>query len=196
MSSRRASPATDGGARLATRLAAVLATGSPNSQGDTHATISLKKRFTHEHKMYSSVFEAMTMETVESKDAGLLPMQWNIETKDNTTVIVAQFPLAVPWRRPKYYVKTRGGLVEVKAYLLYATMNADKSTNVEMEVESEHVRSEGVESLLWPPHYTPAMHVAGYVAAVVRDEILLSLLKNASTWEMSYQMRHPETLTR
>ncbi len=193
MSSRRASPATDGGARLA----AVLATGCPNSQGDTdHATSSLRKRFDDEHKMYSSMFAAMTMTKVESNDAGVLPLQWNYEIKDTTTVIVTQFPLGFPWKRPTHYVETSGGLVEVKAYLLYATMNADKSPNVEMAEESEHVHSESVESMLWPTRYSPAAHVASYVAAILDDKILLSLLKNASTWEMSYQMRHPETLTR
>ncbi len=197
MSSRRASPATDGGARLA----AVLATGC---QACEHALHILRNKYAHESKVFSSESLEITMTKAETtgKYGKMLPMQWNYSIAGHTTIVV-QFPLEFPFKRPVYFVRTRGKpmqvfsegeLVEVKAYLLYATMNEDKSVNPKMLKEHKHV--EEAESMLYPKDYNPFSHVSEYVDALMEDKTLFSLLKGASTWSMSDTMRHPETLTR
>lgn len=197
MSSRRASPATDGSARLA----AVLATRCRTCE---HALKILRKKYIDESKIYSSKSLEITMTEVEptGKDGMMLPEQWNYSIAGHTKIVV-QFPPEFPFKMPVYYVRTKGTptqvfsegeLVEVKAYLLYATMNEDKSVNPQMS--REHQRVEQAESMLYPKDYNPLVHVSKYVEALMQNKTLFSLLKGASTWSMSDTMRHPETLTR
>ena len=154
--------------------------------------------------MYSSEFLEITKKEVEptGKDGMMLPEQWNYSIAGNTNIVV-QFPPEFPFKMPVYYVRTKGRptqvfsegeLVEVKAYLLYATMNEDKSVNPQML--REHQRVKEAESMLYQTDYNHFVHVSKYVEALMDNKTLFSLLKGASTWSMSDTMRHPETLTR
>ena len=155
-----------------------LTIGTKNEQS---LNASLKKRLERE---YADWPQSLNVDLLwerwdNNSDTLKAPIQWRLKLpfEKSSCEIVVQFPMDYPFNPPHYYVNIKTGdsstLIELKQFL---SEYVDKGT-----LEYEHIHQLERFKFIGLQNFSPAVTVSGYVEGLMKDPIIMKVLKKQHT---------------